>query len=529
MFAVKGWSISAPLKTQTGPVVVPTLSTGNGAKLSEGVPKKRKRGHPESDKVNHEPVSEKRQKRVEDIKEGKGTRKGEQSVERKVERKTDRKAESKTEKKTEKTLQRRENEDQPKVEKKPAKDQADVKREKKKPVSEVQASTDKSKDKKVLKEEKTRRKTENRSGLQDATTTSNVKSQIASVLTSPSAATKLTPMQASMQAKLASARFRHLNETLYTSASEKALDLFKKNPEMFDEYHSGFRQQVDVWPENPVDAYIADIRRRGAIKSGDKDSSKSVKGLVRTHGTCTIADLGCGDAKLASELQKSQMALQVKILSYDLHNPSPLVQRADIANLPLEDGSVNIAIFCLALMGTNWPDFIDEAYRILHWKGELWIAEIKSRFGRVEKKSGLGKVVEHSVGNKKKKPRSKMSEAEKKREDNVRHDEDTTLAVEVDGVVNDRGSDETDVTTFIKVLASRGFVLDGEEGEAVERNNKMFVKMRFLKAVHPTKGKNVTKGKEGATWKPKGKKFMDAQGSEIDEGKVLKPCVYKLR
>jgi ribosomal RNA-processing protein 8 len=250
-----------------------------------------------------------------------------------------------------------------------------------------------------------------------------------------------------------------------------------------------------------------------------------------------VADLGCGDAKLASTLSKDSGKLNVKILSFDLHNPSPLVQRADIANLPLEDGSVNIAIFCLALMGTNWPDFIDEAYRILHWKGELWVAEIKSRFGRVEgKKDGMNKVVEHSVGNRKKKPRSKMSEAEKRRADNLKQDEDDTLAVEVDGMATSSAGragtngDETDVSAFLKVLATRGFVPDGDESEAVERGNKMFVKMRFLKAAQPTKGKNVVKGKEGATWKPKGKKFLDGKGDEdIDEGKILKPCVYKLR
>ena len=356
----------------------------------------------------------------------------------------------------------------------------------------------------------------------------------------PPPTTKMTPLQSKMAAKLASARFRFLNEQLYTTPSADALDLFHKSPGTFEEYHSGFRQQVDVWPSNPVDGYIANIKRRGAVKGDQKKSSKKeASPLPRTKGLCTIADLGCGDAKLASDMStaNAEGKLNVKILSYDLHSPSPLVERADIANLPLEDGNVNVVVFCLALMGTNWPDFIDEAYRILHWKGELWIAEIKSRFGRVSeaKKDGKSKVVEHSVGNRRKKPRSKMSEAEKKLEDAAKQDEDETLAEEVDGVqtasTSGTGGDETDVSSFIQVLASRGFVLDGDEGEAVERGNKMFVKMRFLKAAQPTKGKNAVKGKEGTTWKPKGKRFLDRVdgGDDLDEGKVLKPCVYKLR
>ena len=33
--------------------------------------------------------------------------------------------------------------------------------------------------------------------------------------------------------------------------------------------------------------------------------------------------------------------------------------------MPLEDDSVDIAVFCLALMGTNVTDFITEANRVL--------------------------------------------------------------------------------------------------------------------------------------------------------------------
>lgn len=74
---------------------------------------------------------------------------------------------------------------------------------------------------------------------------------------------KLTPMQAAMREKLVSARFRHLNETLYTKPSSEAFQLFQDSPEMFQEYHEGFRRQVNVWPENPVDGYVEDIKLRG--------------------------------------------------------------------------------------------------------------------------------------------------------------------------------------------------------------------------------------------------------------------------
>ncbi|KAG9259301.1 methyltransferase-domain-containing protein [Emericellopsis atlantica] len=341
----------------------------------------------------------------------------------------------------------------------------------------------------------------------------------------PPAPAKLTPLQASMRQKLISARFRHLNETLYTRPSAEALALFAESPEMFDEYHEGFRRQVTVWPENPVDSFLGDIRRRAKVKpprKGDKPQEVGRQALPRTEGICTIADLGCGDARLAAELQKEKKKLKVQINSYDLQSPSPLVTKADIANLPLEDDSVNVAIFCLALMGTNWVDFIEEAYRILHWKGELWVAEIKSRFGPVRNKNA---PVTHSVGN-----RKKMAKKAKAGEEEGAGFEND-LAVEVDG--EDDRRRETDVSAFVEVLRKRGFVLQGEKHQAIDLSNKMFVKMHFTKGAAPVKGKGVKAQekrplKKGITPKRDLSK-MDEDENEGDEATVLKPCVYKIR
>lgn len=358
-------------------------------------------------------------------------------------------------------------------------------------------------------------------------------------------APKLTRLQASMREKLISARFRHLNETLYTRPSEEAFDLFQESPEMFDEYHEGFRRQVKVWPENPVDSFLRDIRARAKAKPpmkgkpGPPPSQRSKIALPRTIGTCTIADLGCGDARLAEDLQKDKSKLRVDVKSFDLQSPSSLVTKADIANLPLEDGSVNVAIFCLALMGTNWIDFVEEAYRIIHWKGELWIAEIKSRFG--PQRSGgksTGGVVDHSVGNRKK---NNVAGKKGKGRDGAAGDPKAVedLAVEVDGAEDRRR--ETDVTAFIEALKKRGFILQGERADAVDLSNKMFVKMHFIKGAAPTKGKGVKdeekrqqKSGGGATKKrsfaPKWDEALeDEKTADKNEAAILKPCVYKIR
>ena len=54
--------------------------------------------------------------------------------------------------------------------------------------------------------------------------------------------------------------------------------------------------------------------------------------------------------------------------------------QCDIANVPLEEESVDIGVFSLSLMGTNFPDFLVEANRVLKPRGKLFIAEVLSRF-----------------------------------------------------------------------------------------------------------------------------------------------------
>jgi ubiquinone/menaquinone biosynthesis C-methylase UbiE len=41
---------------------------------------------------------------------------------------------------------------------------------------------------------------------------------------------------------------------------------------------------------------------------------------------------------------------------------------------------MDVVVFCLALMGTDYPSFLREATRVLKSGGKLWIAEVRSRF-----------------------------------------------------------------------------------------------------------------------------------------------------
>lgn len=50
-----------------------------------------------------------------------------------------------------------------------------------------------------------------------------------------------------------------------------------------------------------------------------------------------------------------------------------------MADLPLGYASLDAAVFCLSLMGTDYGSFVAEAARVLRPGGWLWVAEVQSR------------------------------------------------------------------------------------------------------------------------------------------------------
>lgn len=54
----------------------------------------------------------------------------------------------------------------------------------------------------------------------------------------------------------------------------------------------------------------------------------------------------------------------------------PEIIECNMAHTPLDSQSHDCAVFCLALMGTDYPDYLAEAHRILKHGGMLWIAEV---------------------------------------------------------------------------------------------------------------------------------------------------------
>ncbi|KAE9359055.1 hypothetical protein PF008_g2421 [Phytophthora fragariae] len=167
-------------------------------------------------------------------------------------------------------------------------------------------------------------------------------------------AKSLTPAErlAEMRRKIDGGKFRMLNEQLYTTTGGAAFSTFQSDPELFDVYHQGFREMADKWPTNPLDTFIDYVKR---------------------HPKAVVADFGCGDARLAESVPN-------KVHSFDLVSRKPHVTACNIADVPLKDSTVDIGVYCLALMGTSVREYVREVYRVLKPGGVLKVAEVKSRF-----------------------------------------------------------------------------------------------------------------------------------------------------
>ncbi|XP_022091553.1 ribosomal RNA-processing protein 8-like [Acanthaster planci] len=163
-------------------------------------------------------------------------------------------------------------------------------------------------------------------------------------------------LRSKMEAQLQSAHFRYLNEQLYKTTGSQAQRLMEQDREAFNIYHQGFSQQVRKWPVNPLDKFIEDLKSRPA--------------------SLVVGDFGCGEARIAQSVHQT-------VHSFDLCALNEYVQVCNMEKVPVKSNSLDVAIFCLSLMGTNWISYLKEANRVLKMKGKLKIAEVASRFASV--------------------------------------------------------------------------------------------------------------------------------------------------
>jgi len=155
--------------------------------------------------------------------------------------------------------------------------------------------------------------------------------------------------------------FSKMNNRWYASASDGTHARLAGNPEEWAHYHTMYRQLRESWPVVP---YKEEIRWL---------SESEREGLV-------VGDFGCGEAFIAAAVSDRH-----RVHSFDHVAINESVVACDIAHVPLENGVLDVAIFCLALMGANFTDYVREARRCLHLDGWLHIWEPASYFEDVNK------------------------------------------------------------------------------------------------------------------------------------------------
>src|SRR5262249_43162835 len=128
------------------------------------------------------------------------------------------------------------------------------------------------------------------------------------------------------------------------------------NPEEWAQYHTLYQEARKDWAVVPYEEMIrwcSEPRRNGLV----------------------IGDFGCGEAKLAEAVSDRHT-----VHTFDHVAANDDLVACDMAHVPLDDETLDVAIFSLSLMGANFTDYLREAHRALKLDGQLHIIEATERF-----------------------------------------------------------------------------------------------------------------------------------------------------
>jgi len=147
--------------------------------------------------------------------------------------------------------------------------------------------------------------------------------------------------------------FTALNRRWSTSRSNTIRARLQEDPSEWYLYHTLYREARESWPEQPFEQ-IAD--------------------RIRVRPDWVVGDFGCGECLLSKALPDNR-AIGLDHVGWD-----ESVIECDISDTPLDEASLDVVVFSLSLMGTNWTDYLQEAYRPLKPYGHLFIAEPQRRW-----------------------------------------------------------------------------------------------------------------------------------------------------
>jgi hypothetical protein len=143
-----------------------------------------------------------------------------------------------------------------------------------------------------------------------------------------------------------------MNSRINTAYSKTTHERLNENPEEWYLYHTLYREARKTWAEIPLEKIVKSLKKRP---------------------DWVIGDFGCGEAKLTEILPN-------KVHSFDHVAINEKVTACDMTHTPLEDATLDVAVFSLSLMGLNYAEYLNEAHRTLKFGGMLKIAEPINRW-----------------------------------------------------------------------------------------------------------------------------------------------------
>jgi hypothetical protein len=148
--------------------------------------------------------------------------------------------------------------------------------------------------------------------------------------------------------------FSRINNRWNSSNSSTTHYRLTTDKEEWEYYHSLLREHRKDWAVDPLE----EMAKYLSIREG-----------------YAIGDFGCGEGLLAEKLSG-----KCTVHSFDHVSSKEFITDCDISNVPLDNEELDVAVFCLSLMGRNFTDYLKESHRTLKLDGMLHIYEATSRF-----------------------------------------------------------------------------------------------------------------------------------------------------
>ena len=161
--------------------------------------------------------------------------------------------------------------------------------------------------------------------------------------------------------------FSEMNKSWSTTRSENTFKRLKNNEKEWFYYHDMYKKRREFWDEIP---YIEIAKK------------------IKERPEWIVADMGCGENLLSKEVSN-------KVHAFDYVAIDKNVIACDMSSIPLQENEIDAIVFCLSLMGSNYLDYINEAFRVVKPYGNLFICEPKKK---VEKRIEVLKKEIESIG-----------------------------------------------------------------------------------------------------------------------------------